>query len=98
MSRTVGLFHRKDIVEMAKIVSLETGISYPVILEAYRSYWDLIKETIGSYDLLSVQTEDDLVNIQKGFNVKHIGKLQTNLNTIIAVNKRIKNKHESTEH
>jgi hypothetical protein len=83
---------------MAKKVSIETGIPQYTILAAYTAYWDFIKETISKYDMMSIESEDDMCKIQDSFNIKHIGKLQTNLKTITAINNKIREKNESTEY
>ena len=94
----MNLYHRKDIVEMALKVSKETGIPQYTILAAYKAYWDCIKEEIAKFDISSIETEDEVKLIQDSFNLKHIGKLQTNFKTISSINNKIKKKNENTKH
>ena len=94
----MSLYHRKDIVEMARQVSEELNIPQYTILAAYEAYWDYIKETISKQDMMSIESEDDLNKIQLGFNIKHIGKLQTSLNAVKNINKKIRETTESIEY
>ena len=89
MIKRLNQYYRSDIIEMSKDVSEKIGIPYVVIAEAYKSYWENIKSTIGQYDMSLIDSEEDLKNIQGSFNLKHIGKLHTDLKTIKIINKRI---------
>jgi hypothetical protein len=85
-------------IEMSKVVSDEIGIPQRVVMEAYYSYWKFMKETIGAFEPTDIDDEKMMSTITNSFNIKHIGKLQTNFKTISSINKKIREKNENTEY
>ena len=81
---------------MAKKVSIKLDIPAQVVVMAYYSFWDNIKESISksNLDLVDENTE---VNFPLSYNIGSIGKLYTSKNKIVAINNCIKNKREKNE-
>ena len=75
--------------EIIAKVSKETGISRDVILVAYRSQWEFIREHIEELKLKEVQTEEELNNIRTSFNIPSVGKLYTTWDKIQRIRRRI---------
>lgn len=78
---------------MAKEVSESLGIPPHIIVQAYLSYWESIKKTIGEYDMFEYD-DGDLDGIQQSFNIKHVGKLQTGANVIKSINEKVRKRNE----
>lgn len=93
MTQGKNLYNRKDIVEMAKIVSVKLNIPVDVVITAYRLFYEKIKEDIGNYDFESYDGDNSYESLMS-FNIKHVGKLYTSRHAVTEINNRIKNKRE----
>lgn len=81
------MYNNKQIISMAKEVSVKLNIPLCAVVLAYKSYFDSIIENISNSDI------DE--NLSLSFNLQYIGKLYTNPSIIKNVNKR---KNESIKH
>jgi len=81
---------------MAKQVSIKLNIPAQVVVMAYYSFWDNIKESISksNLDLISENTD---IDFPLSYNIGSIGKLYTHKNRIVAINNNIKNKREKND-
>ena len=81
---------------MAKQVSIKLNTPVQVVVMAYYSFWDNIKESISksNLDLISENTD---IDFPLSYNIGSIGKLYTHKNRIVAINNNIKNKREKNE-
>ena len=81
---------------MAKKVSIKLNIPAQVVVMAYCSFWDNIKESIkeSNLDLVDENTEEDF---PLSYNIGSIGKLYTHKNRILAINNNIKKSREKNE-
>jgi len=81
---------------MAKQVSIKLNIPAQVVVMAYYSFWDNIKESISKSNL-DLISEDTDIDFPLSYNIGSIGKLYTHKNRIVAINNNIKNKREKNE-
>ena len=81
---------------MAKKVSIKLNIPAQVVVMAYYSFWDNIKESISksNLDLVDENTE---IEFPLSYNIGSIGKLYTHKNRIVAINNNIKKSKERNE-
>ena len=81
---------------MAKQVSIKLNIQVQVVVLAYSSFWENIKESIkeSNLDLVDENTE---IDFPLSYNIGSIGKLYTHKNRIVAINNNIKNSKERNE-
>jgi len=81
---------------MAKKVSIKLNIPAQVVVMAYYSFWDNIKESISksNLDLVDENTE---IDFPLSYNIGSIGKLYTHKNKIVAINNNIKKSREKNE-
>ena len=81
---------------MAKQVSIKLNIPVQVVVLAYSSFWENIKESIkeSNLDLVDENTE---IDFPLSYNIGSIGKLYTHKNRIVAINNNIKNSKERNE-
>ena len=81
---------------MAKKVSIKLNIPAQVVVMAYYSFWDNIKESISksNLDLVDENTE---IDFPLSYNIGSIGKLYTHKNRIVAINNNIKKSREKDE-
>lgn len=81
---------------MAKKVSIKLDIPAQVVVMAYYSFWDNIKESISksNLDLVDENTE---VNFPLSYNIGSIGKLYTSKERILKINNNNKIYREKNE-
>ena len=81
---------------MAKKVSIKLNIPVQVVVMAYYSFWDNIKESISksNLDLVDENTE---VNFPLSYNIGSIGKLYTSKERILKINNNNKIYREKNE-
>lgn len=85
---------------MAKQVSIKLNIPVQVVVLAYSSFWENIKESIEN---LQLDLIEDYTEITKplSFNIGSIGKLYTHRDRILKINnykKIYRKKNENIEH
>jgi len=97
MTKIKSIYLNKDLIKMAKITSEKLGIELHLVILAYKSYFDCIKETFESIDYSSIKSEDDLKTINSSFNVNGIGKFYTSFKIIDKLNNR-KFKNEDSKY
>ena len=81
---------------MAKKVSIKLNIPAQVVVMAYYSFWENIKESISKSNLDLVDENTD-IEFPLSYNIGSIGKLYTHKNRIVAINNNIKNSKEKNE-
>lgn len=92
-----SLYSRGDILEMAKIISKNNGVCVEVVMAAYESFYDNIRQRVINAELDKYNGESTYDSILS-FNVKHLGKLYTTGRVVNIINEKIKNKNESIEY
>ena len=68
-------------------VSTKHNLPKEVVLVAYRSYWEFIKQTIQELNFKDI-TEEEFNNMRTNFNIPSIGKLYVTWDKLINVQKR----------
>ena len=74
----------QDIIEK---VSTSHNLPKEVVLVAYRSYWEFIKQTIQELNFKDI-TEEEFNTMRTNFNIPSIGKLYVTWDKLINVQKR----------
>ena len=74
----------QDIIEK---VSTSYNLPKEVVLVAYRSYWEFIKQTIQELNFKDI-TEEEFNTMRTNFNIPSIGKLYVTWDKLINVQKR----------
>lgn len=69
-------------------VSEELQLPKEVVLVAYRSQWEFIKEHIESLPLKGGISEEEFNELQVSFNIPSLGKLYTTYDRVTKMNKR----------
>lgn len=81
---------------MSKITAKKLNLPVQVVMLAYSSFWENIKETIKSSNIDSID-ENSEINFPLSYNIGSIGKLYTSKNKIVKINNNIRNKREKNE-
>lgn len=89
-------YSNKEILEMAKKVSAKLNIPPQVVVMAYYSFWDNIKESIENLNLDSISEDSEITN-PLSFNIGSIGKLYTSKERILKINNNKKYDREKNE-
>lgn len=82
---------------MAKTVSNNTKIPLCTVLLVYESFWINIKNKIKESNIDNV-TESSELDFPMSYNIGSIGKLYTNKEKIIKINKKINKSNENIEY
>ena len=82
---------------MAKTVSNNTEIPLCTVLLVYESFWTNIKNKIKESNIDNV-TESSESDFPMSYNIGSIGKLYTNKEKIIKINKKINKSNENIEY
>lgn len=69
-------------------VSKELGIDYDVVLFAYRSYWNMIRDNIINISFNNDISKEDFGKIKNSFNIPALGKLGCTYDNYIGMKKR----------
>ena len=81
---------------MAKQVSIKLDIPAQVVVMAYYSFWDNIKESISKSNLDLIE-EDTEITCPLSYNIGSIGKLYTHKARILKINNNKKLYREKNE-
>lgn len=76
--------------EIVGKVSEELGIPEEVVLMAYKSYWEFIRNTIQSLPLKDNISEEEFAKLKTNFNIPSLGKLACTYDRMLGVKKRLK--------
>lgn len=93
-------------LDIANTVAKDLNLPKEVVIEAYKSYWKFIRETIQKLPLRDIKTEEDFNKYKTNFNIPSLGKLSCTYPKLIKVHNKfnyfnkikdnVKNKKDST--
>ncbi len=90
------IYTNKQILKIAREVSVKINRPLDVVLLAYKSYWDNIKNNIENSDFANFKDGDN-PEFPLSYSIQFIGKLSANINAISIINNNIKNKKKINE-
>jgi len=96
MSKSKSLYSRRDVMEMADIVSAKLNIPKHVVVTAYGLFYENIKTKIANADLENYSGSDSYESVLS-FNIKHVGKFYASGHAITEINKQIKNREKNED-
>ena len=70
-------------IEIYTKVADELNLPIEVVIEAYKSYWKFIKETIQILPLKDIQNEREFTQLRTSFNIPSLGKLGITLDKFL---------------
>lgn len=91
-------------LDIVKQLSEELGVSERAIKEAYKGFFEFIRERVTSLPLKENLTEEEFNQLKTNFNIPSLGKLHCTYDRYLAVNsqskyiKKLKEEYEDKEH
>ena len=75
-------------IEIYTKVADELNLPIEVVIEAYKSYWKFIKQTIQELPLKEDINEEEFSKLRTNFNVPSLGKIVCTYDRMMGVKKR----------
>ena len=90
MAKIKPIYLNKDLIGIARETSKKLNIPLYVVIAAYRSFFDNIKQQIALIDFSKIESQEQLDEFTNSFNMQYIGKMYTTYDIVSKINAKRK--------